>query len=103
MVSLPLQLCSFSDTFTLKTFLEEKNRAAAHGENGSHRLGTMPEGAAVLLFILCVHSTIQGKTEAEATGKSPNFLHPEEPNGWKPETSGETLAVAYPTLLLLLE
>lgn len=27
--------------------------------------------------------------EAGAAGETPNFLHPEEPNGWKAETSRE--------------
>jgi len=73
-VSLPLQLCNFSNTFPLKTLLRQKWEAAAHGgERGSHGLGTTPEEAAPLSHArsLC----------------SPRCVLPSE-EGWRQEQQG---------------
>lgn len=110
-VSLPLQLCNFSNTFPLKTFLRQKTEAATHGKSGRCRLGAMPAVAAVLSHAALLFSSLcvlpsregwrqeqQGKPRISYTQRSqmggkqrpPESLkmgHPASQRGWSEENS----------------
>ena len=99
MVSVPLQLCNFSNTFPLKTF-QAKTRGCNSQREWQPQAGRGAGGdccaePCLVAFFLNVHSTIQGRMEASHLGK-PQISYT-QPNGWKPETSGESLKMWHPT------